>query len=99
MVRVEVIENFTLEAFDELKNLERKAGGTKGQLNVGDTFECSEDMAKYLMGENKLGKVVVKVIEVKPDKIKEEPKKEIANDKIEEIKEIIKPKKKKPSKK
>ena len=78
MVRVEATENFTLEAFDELKNLERKSGGVKGQLNTGDTFDCTEEMAKYLMGENKLNKVVVKVIEVKPEKETEPVKEEWA---------------------
>ena len=73
MVKVEVIEKFTLQDFDELVNVERKHGGAKGSLFIGDRFECSEDMAKYLMGENDLKKKVVKVIEVKP---KKEPTKE-----------------------
>lgn len=100
MVRVEATENFTLEAFDELKNLERKSGGVKGYLNTGDTFDCTEEMAKYLMGENKLNKVVVKVIEVKPEKIVEkviENKEEPFVDKIEAPQIVIeeeKPKKK-----
>ena len=83
MVRVEATENFTLEAFDELKNLERKSGGVKGQLNTGDTFDCTEEMAKYLMGENKLNKVVVKVIEVKPEKIVEKIVEKVIEDKEE----------------
>ena len=93
MVRLETIEDFTLEAFDELKNIERRAGGIKGKLNVGDTFECTEEMAEYLMGGNKLNKVVAKVIEVKPEK-ETEPVKEV-QDIVEEIIEEAKPKKKK----
>lgn len=93
MVRLETIEDFTLEAFDELKNIERKAGGIKGKLNVGDTFECSEAMAKYLMGENKLNKVVAKVIEVKPEK-ETEPVKEV-QEIVEDNKVVEAPKKKK----
>ena len=88
MVRVEATENFTLEAFDELKNLERKSGGVKGQLNTGDTFDCTEEMAKYLMGENKLNKVVVKVIEVKPEK-ETEPVKEVQEVVEDEVSEEV----------
>ncbi len=94
MIKVEVIENFTLKDFDELKNIERKSTGQDGKLYVGDTFECSEKMAKYLTGDNLLKKVVVKVIEVEPkEKPKEKPKVE-----IKEIAVEI-PKKKKKSKK
>ena len=67
MIKVEVIEEFTLERFDELKNIQRKSIEVKGRLFVGDTFECDEDMVKYLTGNNEQGKTVVKVIEVKPE--------------------------------
>ena len=66
MIKVEVIEKFTLKDFDELKNIERKSTGTIGTLFVGDRFECSESMAKYLTGDNPLKKAVVKVVEVEP---------------------------------
>lgn len=68
MIKVEVIENFTLERFNELKNVQRKNSGKDGSLNIGDTFECTEDMAKYLMKENSYNKAYVKVIEVEPIK-------------------------------
>lgn len=68
MIKVEVIENFTLKKFGELKNLVRKSIGKEGELKVGDTFECSEEMAQYLTGDNALKKVVVKVIEIKEEK-------------------------------
>lgn len=68
MIKAEVIENFTLKNFDELKNIVRKSAGKEGELKVGDTFECSEEMAKYLTGNNKLNKTVVKIIEVEPKK-------------------------------
>jgi len=67
MIRCEVIKEFTLERFDELKNIQRRSFDTKGKLYVGDTFECTEEMAKYLMGSNKDKQVVVKVIEVEPE--------------------------------
>lgn len=66
MIKVEVIEDFTLQKYDELQNVQRKAKEIKGKLFVGDTFECTEEMAKYLTGDNPLGKVVVTVIEYEP---------------------------------
>lgn len=69
MIKVEVIENFTLEKFNEITNLVRHGGYDKnGFLNKGDTFECTKEMAEYLTGGNEKGKVVVKVIEVIPEK-------------------------------
>lgn len=74
MVKVEVTEDFTLQKFDEIKNLTRKGKDEKGSLFLGDTFECDEKMADYLTGNNPLNKVVVKVIEVIPKEVK--PKEE-----------------------
>lgn len=68
MIKVEVIETFTLGRFGELKNIERHNQDTHGKLYVGDKFECSEELADYLTGNNPLNKKVVKVIEVKPVK-------------------------------
>lgn len=70
MIKVEVTEPFTLAKFNELKNIKRKALDTLGQLNVGDVFECTEEMFKYLDGENAKGKSFVKLIEVIPAKVK-----------------------------
>lgn len=67
MIKCEVIENFTLEKFEELRNIQRKSIDIKGHLYVGDTFECDEDMVKYLTGNNEKGKVVVKVVEIIPE--------------------------------
>ena len=72
MVKVEVIGEFTLEKFNELKNIERVNKDTFGRLYVKDKFECTKEMADYLLGNNKLNKAFVKVIEVIPEK-KEEP--------------------------
>lgn len=66
MIKCEVLEQFSLKDFDKLKNIKRKALDVKGILYVGDTFECSKEMAEYLTGNNPLNKVVVKVIEVEP---------------------------------
>ena len=98
MVKVEVIEKFSLKAFGEIKNLTRGTKSDKyGELYVTDTFECDEKMAKYLTGDNALKKVVVKVIEVEPEK-KEEKKLIYCGDKqtppqYEELKSKTKKKK------
>lgn len=67
MIKCEVIEQFTLGRFEELNNIERKSQSEKGKLFVGDKFECSQELAEYLTGKNDLNKVVVKIIEVKPE--------------------------------
>lgn len=100
MIKVEVInEDFTLERFNELKNITRKSVEEKGKLFKGDTFECDEKMVDYLTGNNPLNKVVVKVIEVKPKKVEaltdnEEPEVFIGYTQVVE-KQKVKPKKKK----
>lgn len=100
MVKCEVIKDFTLGRFDELKNIERKGLDTKGRLYVEDTFECEKDLADYLMGDNAKGEVVVKVIEIVPEKEKEEIKVEKIEKVIEEKpKATKKTTKKKTSKK
>lgn len=78
MFKVEVVEEFTLGKFNELKNIERVGADTPGALHVGDKFECTQDMCDYLTGRNDKGKCVVKVIEViPPKKPLEIPKKRI----------------------
>ena len=72
MIRVEVIEEFTYGNYDKIKDtIIRKGRAKDGWLYVGDVFECDEPTLKYLTGDNRLHKVVVKVIEVVK---KEEPK-------------------------
>ena len=90
MIKCEVInDDFTLKKFDELKNIKRKdkSKNQKGKLYIGDTFECTQEMADYLTGNNAINKVVVRIIEIEPKK--EEP---IVEGKIEYIEETIKPK-------
>ena len=67
MIKCEVVKEFTLGRFDELKNIERRGVDTKGKLYVGDTFECGKEMVDYLTGKNLKGEVVIKVVEVKPE--------------------------------
>ena len=100
MIKCEVIENFTLGEFQKILNLKRATSKEKeGCLYVGDTFECDEEMAKYLTGGNDKNKIVVKILEVIPKtnseiKFTEEKLKPKAEIKLEE-----KTKKKKTSKK
>ena len=70
MIKVKVTNQFTLGAFKELKNIVR-ANPQKDKENylfVGDTFECTDKMAKYLGGENQQNKSFVEVIEIIPEK-------------------------------
>lgn len=86
MIKVEVIEEFTLGKFDELKNIQRKNKNTEGRLYVGDIFECNQDMADYLTGENKLNRAFVKVIEVIPEeKLKKTEKKTILEEEPKKV--------------
>ena len=70
MIRVEATEKFDLGRFDEIKNIKRARMDVYGSIFVGDTCECEEDVYKYLSGENRLEKVVVKLIEYIPEKTK-----------------------------
>lgn len=93
MIKVEVLEDFTLKDFGELKNIERgTAKEEKGKLFKYDKFECSKDMCEYLTGKNPLNRPVVKVIEVIPAKVEvkiEEPNVEKI---VEKTQEVAKPK-------
>jgi len=111
MVKVEVIKEFTLAKFDELKNIKRKSIETYGKLYVGDTFECNKEMADYLLGDNDKGFTVVKVIEIVPEPVKSIINTKVENENIEPLKEekiekvkketkkVTTPKKKRASKK
>ena len=66
MVKCEAIRRFTLDKFDELENIVRKSLKTKGKLFIGDTFDCTKEMADYLTGNNDKNLVVAKVLEIIP---------------------------------
>ena len=63
IIKLQATKLFSLSRFNELKNVVRVCNKQDGQLYIGDTFECNYDLAKYL-----LDNLVVKVIEVIPDK-------------------------------
>lgn len=72
MIKCETIEKFNIANFKALKNIERAGIEKEGTLFIGDTFECDEEMAKYLTGENVFKRSFVKIIEVEPAKVVEE---------------------------
>ena len=100
MIKVEVIGRFTLEDYKKLKNVKKVTNRKENEFDVKDTFECDEKMVDYLTGNNVLNKVVVKVIEVKPEKVTVEKIIESAKDDKEEIKKYVvtEPKKNKKEK-
>lgn len=81
MKKCEVIEDFSLNEFDKLKNIKRKSLDVKGKLFVEDVFECDDKMANYLLGDNPLERQVVKVIETEDNKTNVYKKEEICYNK------------------
>ena len=68
MVKVEVIVGFTLGDYYKIKeSIIRKGYEKEGELFVGDIFTCDEEMAKYLMGNNKKREIVVEIVEIIPE--------------------------------
>ena len=55
MIKLETTYEFTLGRFNELIHITRKnhEKNEKGRLYIGDTFECSKELADYLTGNNK----------------------------------------------
>ena len=86
MVRCEVIKEFTLDKFNELKDLNRYNPNLKeeGKLYVKDTFNCTDEMADYLMGNNSKNKIVIKMLEYIEDEkpVKKTTKKSTKNKKL-----------------
>ena len=85
MIKVEVIENFTLEDYNKLKNVKKVISRKENEFGARDTFECDEKMVDYLTGNNALNKVVVKVIEVEPEIIKTNDEMKAKKDNVEVI--------------
>jgi len=100
MVRCKVISDFSLKRFDELKNIVRKNKEQKGFLFRDDMFECDEELADYLTGNNAHKRAFVKVIEVIPKiEFHEEKKIPRVELKLEDVKEAVKDTKKITTKK
>lgn len=87
MIRLEALEmaetlnGLQVSRFNEIKDLIRKnpQKDVEGLIYSGDIFVADKDLADYFLGDNRLNKAFVKVIEVAPKKVKEneEPKKEV----------------------
>lgn len=95
MIKLKANQNFTLERFDELVDIQRKNIDTKGKLYEGDTFKCERELADYLLGKNDKNVCVAELIEVEP---KVEIKIETKLDGKSIKKEVVKPTKKKGTK-
>lgn len=70
VVKLQAIESFTLERKGEIKNLIRNGQHYESDffdknINKDDIFECREDIANYLLGDNGYKKAFVKILELK----------------------------------
>ena len=74
MITCKVIKDFTLREFNKLTNIKRNSISEEGKLFVGDTFECDDQMARYLLGDNDSQSVVIEIIETKPKEAKKKKK-------------------------
>lgn len=63
MNKVEVTEYFTLEEFDKLKNIVKLEKREENEFASGDTFECTDKMVDYLMGNNPANMSVIRVLQ------------------------------------
>lgn len=91
MVKVEVIEHFTLKDYKKVKPI-KKQSKLLDMFLKGDIFECDNKMAEYLEGDNYKGTAFIKVIEVIPEKEEKKEPKQVPD---KEPKEIVKKTRKK----
>ena len=82
MIKVRVINDFSLKEFAKIKNIERFNYDKVGELYKNDIFECDEKMARYLTGDNSKKEIVVEIIEIKIEKPKKEEPKKTTNKKV-----------------
>ena len=75
MVRVEVIDGCDFGRYDEISNLKRAGRELTGHLFVGDTFDCTKELADYLIIDNPLHRPFVRIIETYDEPKVEKPKK------------------------
>ena len=88
MVKLKATRDFTLAKFNEITIIKRKDRDIKGWVYNEDVFECNEEMAKYLTGNNDNKIVVAEILEVEPvkEEIKEEVKEEVKVEKTKKKK-------------
>lgn len=80
MILLEAIQDFTLQDFDKISNLERKTELSVeeplNKIHLGDKFTTDKETADYLLGKNSSEVIVTKILEVLPEKPKKKKKKE-----------------------
>ena len=101
MIKLQALENFSLERFNEIEMVERAGKEQKNWINKNDIFKCGKDLADYLLGDNPLKRSVVKIIEIEVEYVEDKNAKivTITEETKKVLEEKIKPKKKKVSKK
>lgn len=76
MVELMITQYITLKDYKKLISVDKVRRNTpENEFNTGDKVKCDMKMAKYLLGDNPLGKPVAKVLEVIPEKKKVAKKK------------------------
>ena len=77
MIKLQATEDFSLQRFNEIKELERHSNKEEnGMVYKDDVFNCEKDLADYLCGNNPLNRAVVKILEIEEPKEQLEPKTE-----------------------
>ena len=92
MVKVKVIKDFTLGAFDEIAvSVIRfnSFNNEHGKLYPNDVFQCTEEMAEYLTGKNPSNVTVVEIIEKIEEVKTPELKGKVSKKEIEKAKKKI----------
>ncbi len=67
MIKVQALKDFSLTRYYEIKNLVPRMRKKEGIIYRDDIFECSIDLARYLLGANEKGIIAVKILEVIPN--------------------------------
>lgn len=62
----QVIKGFTLKDFKKIKIVKRIGKSEKGRLFRGDILECDEQMANYLLKDNKKQEPFIEILEIIP---------------------------------
>lgn len=69
MVKVQAIMDFTYKNYDKIRNLNSYDKIEEGKIFENDIFEVEPAEALYLVGNNDIGIIAVKVLEIIPNKI------------------------------
>lgn len=75
VVLARVLKEFTLGEFDKIHIVKRVCHDMPGHLYPGDEFECDQEMANYLKGDNKYKTAYIEILQIIPEKKKKVDKK------------------------